>query len=178
MCFALLLGGCPKRQTAPRVVYVPAPPSSSTSTPGEASNGIVIEEPPPPEAPSPPQETEASPPKPAPRRRVIHEESPASEPPIETVEPPPAEVPALEPHESPTQEAEFRRQVMEFQGKVLERIHRLQARRQQGADLRTLQAATIFMGQSARALEAGDLQRAMNLARKASLLLDAVEQSP
>ncbi len=173
----MFLGGCPHRQTTPRVVYISSSPPSATSMPAGPPEGVVIEEPPVPEIQGPPP-PEVIPPKPAPRRRVVRTEPPAPEPPPETVEPPPVEVPALEPHESPKQQEAFRRQVMEFQGTVLERIHRQQGLRHQGADRRTLEDARIFMAQSARALEAGDLQRALNLSRKAALLLDALEQKP
>ena len=45
-------------------------------------------------------------------------------------------------------------------------------------DRKTLEDARLFLNQSRKALEGGDLQRAFNLARKASLLVEALEQKP
>ncbi len=45
-------------------------------------------------------------------------------------------------------------------------------------DRKTLEDARMFLNQSRKALEGSDLQRAFNLARKASLLVDALEQKP
>ena len=93
---ALLIGGCPKRQTVPRVVYVQPPPAASTNTASnqiggtgalpkaaETSNqthtttrsteALVIEEPPPPPPPEPvtlPVPSPVAPAEPAPRRRT------------------------------------------------------------------------------------------------------------
>jgi len=140
---------------------------------------MVIEEPAPPEppAPSPPP---TSPPKPArrPRRR------PQTEPPTgnsentpETTEPPPTpQVPSLEPRETHAQEAALRRQIQGLQDDVRQRIAKLARAGLSGADRKTLDDARTFFAQSTRALNDADLQRALNLARKASLLVSALER--
>ncbi len=183
---ALLIGACPKRQTTPRIVYVPAPPpatSSAASAPTENQPTMVIEEPAP---PSPPEETVATPSqeeRPAPRRRrVLRTETPRSsdetlsESAGETPEAPPAQVPALEPRESSAQESTLRRETVETQIEVRQRLARINDAQLTPPDRKTLDDARGFLGQSERALQEGDLQRALVLARKAALLATALEQ--
>ena len=138
---------------------------------------MVIEEPAPPEPPAPtPQPT--SPPKPAPRRRhVLRTEPPAAAPENtpETTEPPAPQVPSLEPRENSAQEAALRRQIQGLQDDVRQRIAKLSRAGLSGADRKTLDDARTFFAQSTRALDEADLQRALNLARKASLLVSALE---
>lgn len=146
---------------------------------------MVIEEPPPPEPPETPVETTPQEPTtqktPArPRRRVTTPtETPVeTEPTTETAEPPPVTAPALEPRESPQQQTALRLRVLQSQESVQARIGSLQHSPMTSVDRKTLEDARMFLGQSRKALEGSDLQRAFNLARKASLLVDALEQKP
>jgi len=178
---ALFIGGCPKRQAPTRIVYVPsplpaaAPAASSTQT-------MVIEEPAPPEPPPPPPEPAPAPPHPVHRMRPrLRTEPPAENTdntentPETTVPPPTPQVPSLEPRESSTEQASLLRQIQELQSDVRQRIATLSRTRLESADRKTLDDARTFFAQSARALNEGDLQRALNLARKASLLVSALE---
>jgi hypothetical protein len=176
---ALFIGGCPKRQAPTRIVYVPSPPPAATQAPATGMQSIVIEEPAPPEPPAiSPQPT--SPPESARRpRRVLRTEPPAgdTENTPETTEPPPTpQVPSLEPRESSAEETALRRQIQGLQDDVRRRIAKLSRVRLSGADGKTLDDARTFFAQSTRALNGGDLQRALNLARKASLLVSALER--
>jgi hypothetical protein len=181
---ALFLGGCPKRQTAPNLVYVPSPPPAAVSARVQSGGTLVIEEPAPPEAPEQPpqvapQEPPAPKPAPRPRRRAVTPESASeAEPTAESSDQTAAPVPALEPRESPQQESELRNRVLEMTRTVQGRIARLEQSGSPSLDRKTLESARTFLAQSERALESGDLQRALNLARKASLLVNALEQKP
>ena len=160
-----------------RIVYVPSPPAAATQAPAAGTPAMVIEEPAPPEPPAPaPQPT--PPPKPAPRRHVVRDESPAAAPANtpETSQPPSPPVPSLEPRESSTQEAALRHQIQGLQDDVRQRIAKLSRAGLGGADRKTLDDARTFFAQSTRALNESDLQRALTLARKASLLVSALER--
>jgi hypothetical protein len=85
-------------------------------------------------------------------------------------------VPALEPRESSAQESALRRQVQALQEDVRTRLSRINEAKLSQDDRKTLDDARTFFAQSNRALEEGDLQRALNLARKASLLVAALEE--
>jgi hypothetical protein len=146
---------------------------------------MVIEEPPPPEPPEPQAETTPQEPttqkNPArPRRRVTTPtETPVeTQPTPETAEPPPVTAPALEPRESPQQQSVLRLRVLQSQESVQARIGSLEHTPMASVDRKTLEDARMFLNQSRKALEGSDLQRAFNLARKASLLVDALEQKP
>lgn len=174
---ALLIGGCPKRQTTPRVIYIPSPPSASAPAPQEAGGTLVIEEPSPPPEPQEVPSEKSSAPRPTRRpRRVIRTAPDTTEVIPEIIEAPPAEVPALEPRESPEQETALRNQALAMQRDLEQRMARLNRAGLSGAELKILEGARTFLAQSGRALEEGDLQRALNLARKASLLVAALEQ--
>jgi hypothetical protein len=140
---------------------------------------MVIEEPAPPEEPPAPSPQPTTNPEPAQRRRrVLRREAPAAaaENTPETTEPPPTpQVPSLEPRESSVQEAALRRQIQALQDDVRQRIAKLSRAGLSGADRKTLDDARTFFAQSTRALDEADLQRALNLARKASLLVSALE---
>jgi hypothetical protein len=140
---------------------------------------MVIEEPAPPEEPPAPSPQPTTNPEPAQRRRrVLRREAPAAaaENTPETTEPPPTpQVPSLEPRESSAQEAALRRQIQALQDDVRQRIAKLSRAGLSGADRKTLEDARTFFAQSTRALNDADLQRALNLARKASLLVSALE---
>jgi hypothetical protein len=174
----LVIGGCPKRQMTPRLVYVPAPPSADAVQ--SSTEAMVIEEPPPP-LPTP-QEALPSPPaapRPAHRARRASPNEPAGTTEINPEpadEPSPSiEVPALEPRESTEQESALRSQTLGLQNDVQQRITRLAPTRIGPGDRRTLEDSRTFLSQSQKALEEGDLQRSLNLARKASLLVTALE---
>ncbi len=175
----LLIGGCPKRRTAPRLVYIPAPPPAAAPQPAKPAEALAIEEPPP---PAPPHEnTSATPaaPRPAHRpRRATTTEPPDTEEVLpEPEEPPPTvEVPALEPRESREKESALRNQVLELQNGVKQQIAQLEGAQLAPADRKTLEDARTFLAQSEKALEEGDLQRSLNLARKASLLAAALRK--
>jgi hypothetical protein len=176
---ALLIGGCPKRQTAPRLVYVPAPPAVDAA-PAQPAGTLIIEEPAPP-APTP-QETvapEPTPPRPARRPRHVNAAEPPDSPQVapEPDEPAPTvEVPALEPRESREQESALRGKILGLQNEVQQQVSRLERASLGPADRKTLEDARTFLAQSGKALEEGDLQRSQNLARKASLLVDALNK--
>jgi outer membrane biosynthesis protein TonB len=178
----LWIGGCPNRQeTKSVVVYVPAQAPATAPT-AEKSQVLVIEE------PAPPPEPEETPPRPTPEptahrrpRRPAHTETPAETPTEsndtsqESPETPPAEVPALEPRASTAQEAALRQQVQRLQQDVRQRIARLNPARLSPSERKTLDDASTFLAQSIHAFESSDLQRALNLAQKASLLVAALE---
>jgi hypothetical protein len=82
----------------------------------------------------------------------------------------------LEPRESSAEEAAQRRQIQALQEDVRQRIATLSRAGLSGADRKTLDDAQTFFAQSTRALNEGDLQRALTLARKASLLVLALER--
>ena len=136
------------------------------------------------EEPAPPEPVEVAPP-PAPtpkpprrRRRILRTEPPppSIEVTPEATEPPaPPEVPALETRESSTQETALRQQIQGMRGDIGRQISQLEKAQLSGPDRKTLEAARTFLAQSGSALEQGDLQRALNLARKASLLISALK---
>jgi hypothetical protein len=175
---ALLIWGCPKRPTTSRIIYVPPPPPAATPTSGGDSGTLVIEEPQPPEeaaepapAPEPPE------PKPVRRRpRPARSDAASStaETPQETEEPALTEVPALETREAPAQQAALRQQIVGLQRDLHSRTNQLERRNLSPGDRKTFEDARTFLTQSEHALADGDLQRALNLAQKASLLVSAI----
>ena len=82
----------------------------------------------------------------------------------------------LAPRESSAQETALRQQIQALQADVRERLARINEAKLSEIDRKTLEDARTFFAQSNHALEAGDLLRALNLARKASLLVTALEQ--
>lgn len=179
---ALLVFGCPKRQTSPRLIYVPAPPpAASSSNAGQPASGTLnIPAPPPPEATveAAPEPEEA--PKPRPVRRRRRPEPAEAETPEPAAETPPAEaaVPQLEPRESPQRQGKLRRQIIRLHANIEGRMAELHPASLNTQDKKTLDDAQLFLDQSQRALVNGDLTRALNLARKASLLVDSLLQQP
>ena len=188
VCALLLwIGACPKRQTSKSlVVYVPAPPPPAAAAAPTSSDQkpavLVIEEPAP---PPPPQPTEAAPAQtteePSAQHRVRRpvrteaqtepDDSTSPEAPVA----PPAQVPALEPRESSAQEVEMRRQFSRLDQDIRQRIARLNPAQLSTNDRKTLDDARAFFAQATQAMTSGDLPRAVNLAKKASLLLAALE---
>ena len=175
---AMLVWGCPKRQTTTHIIYTPAPPAPTAQTVSESTEAIVIEEPALPETAEPAAPEEPVTPKPAPRRRTpTRPQTPApSESAPEPEEPPPADVPTLEPREAPGQQAALRQQIQRSQERLRQRIAQLDRQISSAADRRMVDDARSFLAQSERALSDGDLQRALNLTRKTSLLVAALEQ--
>jgi len=183
MCcsLALFIGGCPARQAPLRVVYVPAQTPAPVETTDTPAQFMTIEEPtPPPEPPPAPPPEEPAVPKPEHRaHRVMRSEPPASSVGNETDAAEPqvsSPVPSLEPRETYAEEAALRRQIQGLQDDVRQRISKLNGASLSGADRKTLDDARTFFLQSADAVTEGDLQRALNLARKASLLVLALER--
>jgi hypothetical protein len=174
---ALLIWGCPKRQNTPRVVYVPSPPPAAEQKPAAANGTLVIQEPPPPEPP-PPVIVEGPAPeeKPTPRR---HRPAPTGhadvESPDETAAPAAPEVPALEPRESAAQQTAQRRQIIAMLAGIRGRVAQMKRNKLGDLERKTLDDAQMFVEQSQRALDTNDLVRALNLARKASLLVNALQ---
>lgn len=182
---ALLIGGCPKRQPSPRVVYVEPPPPSAKPAPDKAQGPeletLTIEQPPP--APAAPTTTPAPPATAtAQNAPVLKHEQPGrtqTRPAGEATAPAdvkaidPARAPELEPARSSATEDEVRTQ----QTRIHQRIDGLQKDRYSApADQRALDDARLFLAQSEQALKKRDLLKAHGLADKASLLLDALEQ--
>jgi hypothetical protein len=175
---ALLMWGCPKRQTGPRLVYVPSPPPAAEKAPASESGAMVLQEPAP-EEPPPPVivEEEAAPEaKPTPRRRrpnpAGHPESDSTD---ETATPAAPEVPALEPRVSAAQQTAQRQQIIETLAGIRGRIVQIRREKLSELERKTLDDAQMFLEQSQRALDSNDLVRALNLARKASLLVNALQ---
>ncbi|MGA2986907.1 MAG: hypothetical protein ABSG32_24160 [Terriglobia bacterium] len=177
----LWIGGCPKRQDPKSiVVYVPAQ-APAAEPPAAKQEVLVIEEPAPPPEPEP---AETSPPQTAEpnahhrTRHPAHTEA-AAEPDEastqETPETPPAEIPALEPRESSAQENEIKHQYQKLEDDIRQRLTRFEGARLSSNDQKTLEDARTFFVQATHAMASGDLPRALNLARKASLLLAALE---
>jgi len=185
--FCLLIfgiGGCPKRQGPTQIVYVPAPAPPAAEAPAETPQVLVIEEPAPVEAesvtPPPPATTDNQKSPVTTTRRASHAGTgaaaqPDETPPADAATPPAVEVPALEPRESTQQAEEMRQQIQRSLAEVSQRVSHIDEGRLSADQRKTLDDARTFYAQSARALESGDLQRALNLARKASLLVAALE---
>lgn len=136
------------------VIQVPAPPSPQEPVAAPA----------PAPQPSPPQQRHSA--------RDEHLRNAEAAP-----EPEPADVPTLEPRESSQRETELRDQVANMQNEAERQIAHLSRERMDPANRKTLDAARGFLLQSRRAVRQEDLRRAFNLAQKAQLLVQALEQS-
>ncbi len=182
LCALLLwFGGCPKRQASKSlIVYVPAqaPAAAPAATEPQV---LVIEEPAPPPEPEPEEIAPPQTPEPTTshRRRNPARTATAPEPDEtstqETPETPPAEIPALEPRQSTAQENDLKNQFRQLEQDVRQRLARFNGARLSTNDQKTLEDARTFFAQATHAMASGDLPRALNLARKASLLLAALE---
>ena len=174
---ALLIFGCPKRQTTPRIVYVPPTPAAPAAKPSASAGTLVIQEPAPPEPPPVVVVEEPAPEeKPVHRRRRRSTASgpPASEPAEEPT--PRVDVPTLEPRESPAQQTAQRQRLVEMLGQIRGRIIELSRTSLDDSQRKAVEDAQTFLEQSQHALDANDLTRALNLARKASLLVNSTGQ--
>ncbi|HET7840816.1 MAG TPA: hypothetical protein VFM21_04385 [Terriglobia bacterium] len=176
---AVLIWGCPKRQTTPRVVFVSPAPAATEQKPAASTGALVIQEPPPPEPPPPViVEEPAAPEEKLPQRRrrptspgraeteAAPEDAPATASP---------EVPALEQRESAAQQTAQRQQIVEMLAGIRGRVAQMKRNRLGELERKTLDDAQMFVEQSQRALDTNDLVRALNLARKASLLINALQ---
>lgn len=172
---AVIAAGCSKRQATARIVFAQTqpPPAAVVASP-ESAGALVVAEPQPPEpeeeTPSPEPETAE---KPRPRPRPALPETP-SEPEVEPA--PAAEVPALEPLEGPAAQAAQRQETTRLLEQVRGRIARQERSNLSPSERRMVADARTFLSQSQRALSTSDFQRALTLARKASMLLAVVEQ--
>ncbi len=86
-------------------------------------------------------------------------------------------MPALETNQSPSQAVALQKQVTGLQGRLQRQIAKLSLARLSEANVQALDGARAFLAQSLRALQDSDLQRALNLANKAQLLVQAVQDS-
>lgn len=180
----MLVGGCPRAQTARRVVYVSTPPpqlQSQASTPAE----VLVIEPPANEEPealppeSPVTTLESTPKRPPRRRHAIRPDSTSEAEADDDAEPasPSAEVPVLESRQDSQRLATLRRDLTASQESTRRRLAQLDHAQLGQGDRRTLDDAKAFLSQSERELARGEVIRASNLARKAALLVSAIEQS-
>ena len=117
-----------------------------------------------------------TPPKPQRQQRPASPNEPLEPGDAAPAEPPAAvEIPALEPRQ--TQGPALRGQILGRQNDLQARIEKLaRANKLSATGRKTLEDARTFLAQSGKALEEGDLQRSLNLAWKASLLVAALEQ--
>lgn len=167
----MIFGGCPKRHTGPQIVYIPTPPPAVS--PSESAQAIVIQAP----TPSAPAKVTRVPVlpvshKPVPIRHVYRRV-----PQIKAPKPEPANVPALQSGLSPGKETELRDEVVNLQRGIEKEISRLNQEQLSQSQQNTLDGARGFLQQSQRALQQSDLQRALNLAHKADLLVISIQQS-
>ncbi|MCL5005036.1 MAG: hypothetical protein M1404_00760 [Acidobacteria bacterium] len=141
----------------------------------ESARAIVIQAPALPEAErTAPAPARATAPVSQQHRRLQRAEPRASD---ATSQPQLANVPALGPGESTARESQLHDQVVQMQQQIEQRISRLNREQLSPTERETLEGARGFLQQSLRALKESDLQRASNLAHKAGLLVEAVEQS-
>jgi hypothetical protein len=183
---ALLATACPQRHNFKQIVYTVPPPvpqaTLSGSQPARSAGSLIIQEPAEPDT-NPASDTE--PPKPVdtpPARRPSAHRPARDEPPVQTDEKPPedtsvlVDVPPLEPRTTASRQEELRRQLGSNQRSIRERIDRLDQRSLAQPDRKTLNDARNFLQQSEGALKEGELERSRLLARKAELLVAALEQ--
>lgn len=169
---AVIFGGCPKRQTLQRVVYVPTPPPAAT--PSQSDQSIIVQAPAPPvPLEAKPQAPPPAPPEPAPTKPSRPRRAETKAPPEE---PPGAEVPALQPAISSGQATALQEQVVRLQEGIEKRITILSREALSPSQRGTLEGARGFLQQSQRAFQESDLQRALNLAQKADLIVASLEQ--
>ena len=184
ICAALLLvGGCPKRQTGWRLVYVTAPPPKLQSQASTSAEVLTIEAPAneepealPPESPA--TNLEPAPKRPPRRRHTIRPDASSEAEAGDDAEPASsAGVPALQPRQDSQRLAALRRDLTASQENTRRRLAQLDHAQLGQGDRRTLDDAKAFLSQSEHEFERGEILRAMNLARKAALLVSAIEQS-
>lgn len=178
---ALFLAGCFRRQTAPRLVYVPVPPAAAKANPAQSGNVLIIQQPAPPasvESAPKPEESEAESPAPKlPRRRKV---APSGTPEADTEanvpEPASADAPALLPELSLQQQIDLEKQIGDLRGAVRQRMARLSRMPLSTEDRKALQDARLFLTEADEAMQSNNLQQSLNLAQKADVLISAVEK--
>lgn len=169
---AVVFGACAKKQTGPQIVYVPTPPP--VAAPAQSGQSMVVQAPAPEspqKAPPPPVIVPTREPAPEPHYRRRRPESKAP------VQKPAADVPALQSGISSGQASALESRVVKLQQDIEKRVQTLSKEWLSPAQRGTLEGARGFLQQSQRALQQSDLQRAYNLAHKANLLVDSLEQS-
>lgn len=177
----MFLTGCFKRQTAPRLVYVPAPPAAPKPDLAQQGSVLVIQAPtPPPATESAPKSegTEAAPPAPEPLRKHKAVQAGAVETgaaPDTAVEPAASSAPALLPERSLQQQIDLEKQIGDLRGAVSQRIARLSRRTLSTEDRKAIQDARLFLTEADQSMRDNDLQQALNLEQKADVLISAVE---
>jgi hypothetical protein len=156
------------------LAYVQSPPAP---TPSEARQGgvWVIEKPAPPKPavararPKRARTVQVKPPVQHPHD-VVHKTEPAAVPQN------PAPAPQLEPLSSEQQQDALRYQINSLQKGIERRIDTLTRRALSLVDQKAVSDARVLLGQSRAAMDAGDLTQSLNLAKKADLLVAAVEK--
>jgi hypothetical protein len=180
---ALLIGGCPKRQTTPRIVYVQPPPSISpgSNTAAQSSpEAIIIQEPAPPALAEPAPPVAATVPPPQAQSDKLNKRRPPvreSEETGATVQPPEVTEPPLQlqPSGNDVGEAELNRLLEQMAVDLADLERRTNLSQDQQ---RAIEDAGTFRKQSLKALQQHDLLRAKQLADKAELLIKAVQELP
>lgn len=170
--------GCPKRQTGLRLVYAPPPPpAAGQQNQPEPTQAMVIEEPPAPQPAQPAhvEQVQTAPPpeNPLPKPK---EAKTSPSPPLEpqrTVEP--ADAPALVPSIDRTEAAGLKERIDGLSGHLQAEITRLRQITLPTAQRKTLRDAQLFLNQATEASKVGDLQRSLQLVKKAGLLVSAVQ---
>jgi electron transfer flavoprotein alpha subunit len=105
---------------------------------------------------------------------VVRKEAPP--PVVATPQPATADAPQLEPANSSQQQASIQQEVTVLQSGIEARIQRLSRVKLAAADRKTLEDARTFIAQSEAAKKSGDFTQASNLAKKADLLVQAIEK--
>lgn len=170
--------GCPKRQTGLRLVYAPPPPSAAgQQNQAEPTQAMVIEEPPPPQPAqsAPVEQVETAPPPKTPAPKIEEPKTSPSPPPEpqRTVEP--ADAPALVPSIDKTESAGLKERISGLSDHLQAEITRLHQLTLPTAQRKTLRDAQLFLNQATQASQVGDLQRSLQLVKKAGLLVSAVQ---
>lgn len=175
----VMMVGCVHRQTAPpSLVYQEAMAPDRTgaaAAPVNAGGSLVIEPPPPPPVAAPPPPAVATAPAVVPRKPRPKFQEHASEDAPAAPDAAPAksaEAPPLESVTEPASEAGVRNQLRTLGNEIDHLQHGFSL---SATDRRTLEDARTFLLQSQQALADHDLLRADQLAKKAALLLAAVE---
>jgi hypothetical protein len=181
---ALLIGGCPKRQTTPRIVYVQQPPAATPAGANAATSAeaLTIQEPsaasteeslavPVAAKPVPPPVQDNR--KTRPPRVTSHD---VADKPPEVPQPAVTGSPLqLQPQGGDVQETVISKRLEEITGELNDLEHDGNLSEDQQ---RAINDATAFRNQSSAALRQHDLLRAKQLADKAGLLIKAVLGHP
>ncbi|HEX5412777.1 MAG TPA: hypothetical protein VFZ27_13085 [Terriglobia bacterium] len=169
---AVVVGGCPKRQTVQHVVYVPTPPPAAT--PSQSEQSIIVQAPAPP-APleAKPEIAQPAPPEPAPSKPSPPRRAEIKAPPEE---PPGAEVPALHSAVNSGQAIALQGQIVQLQQGIEKRIDALSRESLSPSHRKMLDDARGFLQNSRKALQKTDLDLASNWASKADQVVTSLER--